>query len=117
MNDFDKRETDMGGELVLEGRLTIENAERIRGRLIDALDKSDHVVVDLGVDIEVDLSFLQLLCSAHYTAAAANKTFRLKKAPSGIFRRVIREAGYLRKTGCSRDRKKTCLWAMEGANE
>jgi len=110
MSDFRVIGPDKEGELTLAGSLTIENASVIRKKLITALMKEDALKVSIDADAAVDVSFLQLLCSAHRTASKLGKSFTLGPAASGNFLAAVESAGYFRKKGCARDREETCLW-------
>ena len=98
----------------MAGSLTIENAAVIRKKLIAALIKEDALKVCIDADAAVDISFLQLLCSAHRTASKLGKSFTLGCAASGNFLKAGAGAGYFRKRGCAREREETCLWTGGG---
>lgn len=114
MSDFEIRRTDTEGELVMSGSLTVDNAGRIRKALLDSIERYDNVGLGIAEDSALDLSFLQLLCSAHQTAVAAGKNFRLRGTVSRNMAGMINESGYRRKTGCSRDRDGSCIWVPGG---
>ena len=114
MSDFRVLGPEQGGELSLAGSLTIENASELRKKLIAALIREDALKVSVDADAAVDLSFLQLLCSAHRTASKLGKSFTLGHAASGNFLTAVESAGYFRKRGCARDREETCLWIGGG---
>jgi len=111
MSDFRAGEPARKTELVLGGALTIENASVIREKLIAALSSENGIVVSIDPDVPVDLSFLQLLCSAHRTASKLGKSFTLRHQDSGNFPAAVENSGYSRKRGCVHDRYGTCLWA------
>jgi hypothetical protein len=110
MSDFRVTESEKGGELFFGGALTIENASEIRSRLIKTLIREDEVVVSIDPDASVDVSFLQLLCSAHVTASKLGKSLALGRSDAGNFLIAVENAGYIRKKGCARDANKTCIW-------
>ncbi len=111
MHYFEMHETDTGGELAMGGALTIENASAIRNGLLAAFGKADHIVAAIDKTFVADLAFLQIMCSACHTAAAAGKRFSLKGGLPGKLVQTAAAAGYLRKKGCSRC--KSCLWITE----
>lgn len=105
---------DTKGELIMGGKLTVEFAADIRAKLIEAFTKGDEISVRLEEDAEADLSFLQVLCSAHRTALDAKKTFELNAAAAPGFRRAVKQAGYVRTQGCVLELEKDCLWMLRG---
>ena len=116
MGNFRVTESDKGGELLVGGSLTIENASEMRSRLIRTLIREDEVVVAIDPDASVDVSFLQLLCSAHVTASKLGKSFSLRPSVGSKFLIAVENAGYIRKKGCARDTNETCLW-MRGKHD
>jgi hypothetical protein len=66
---------------------------------------------------EVDLAFLQLLCSAHRTAVSAGKLLRLDAGSSPLFLRQLAAAGFVRHSGCMLDCGNSCLWVAAGNAE
>ena len=96
--------------LSLKGALTIERAGELKEVLIDALNKEDCVVLNLEAVTQVDLSCLQLLCSAHRTSLELNKQFILEGGQPEPLQQAIRDAGFTRPAGCKKDPHKSCLW-------
>jgi ABC-type transporter Mla MlaB component len=99
-----------GYTLKLEGRCTIERVNAIRHMLVEALGDHDRIVVDLEDITEVDLSCLQLLCSAHRASLDRNKQLVLHENLPDAFKKVVQIAGYVRTLGCHKDPAKSCLW-------
>jgi anti-anti-sigma regulatory factor len=98
------------GKLTLNGRQTVQNGDLLRKAILSALEQTRSVVLDLGKSDEADLSFLQVLCSAHRTAIRLNKNLAIERASEAVLR-AVDSAGYARHTGCSLDVRKSCLWA------
>jgi hypothetical protein len=110
MGEFRVTESGKGGELIFGGSLTIQNASEIRTRLIGTMIREEEIVVCIDPDASVDVSFLQLLCSAHFTASKLGKSFSLGNAAAGNFLGTAENAGYVRSRGCARGTDETCLW-------
>jgi anti-anti-sigma factor len=96
--------------LRLKGSWTIERANELKHALMDALKGGDQIIIELEELMEVDLSSLQLLCSAHRTSLKLGKRMALHERQSEPFSRVVREAGFGRTLGCHKDPQKSCLW-------
>jgi ABC-type transporter Mla MlaB component len=94
------------------GELTLDHAEELRSALIKALIDVDRVELDMEKVTAVDLSCLQLLCSAHRSAVRMNKLLALRHGRPDELNRAADEAGYLRRAGCRLDSYKTCLWRV-----
>ncbi|MCR4321812.1 MAG: STAS domain-containing protein [Candidatus Brocadiaceae bacterium] len=80
------------GALALEGELTISRAGELRAALINALDKVSHLQLNFGKVTDIDLSCLQLICSAHKTAAGMKKRLTVT-GNSETFKKAMEEAG------------------------
>lgn len=93
--------SDQGALLRVEGRLTASVAGRLRDALLEAFCSSRRVELAVGEVEESDLTFIQLLCAAHRSAASRSVAFAvtgLEGAPSVC--RLVREAGVARGEGC-----------------
>ncbi len=101
-------------EITMNGSLTVANASAIVKAIREALAVTDRLTVTVGEGSEVDVSFFQILCSAHRTAAKLNKCLRLDTGKARRFFGEARASGYVRTKGCARDRDGSCLWAREG---
>ena len=99
-----------GGDVVIVagGQLTFSHAVRLHKELLEAFADAGRVDLFLHDVREADLSFLQLLCAAHRTAAERGCAFTVGglDAASPVLR-LIREAGAERELGCPEG----CLWA------
>lgn len=108
--DFKLEQSGAVGVLTLNGALTIGCAEELKATLMKSLERVEHLVLNLGTVEEVDLSCLQLLCSAHRTSTRLNKQMTIAGGRPEAFRRAVCAGGYGRHVGCSFDIHKTCLW-------
>ncbi len=94
--------------IVAGGQLTYSHAGRLHQELLEAFAGAGRVDLFLHDVQEADLTFLQLLCAAHRTAAAQGTLFTVGGLdPDGPVLRLIRAAGAERGAGCPEG----CLWA------
>lgn len=108
-------QTDGKGVITLEGEITLPHAEELRSALIKAIIDSDEVAVVMENLEDIDLSCLQLLCSAHRSAARLNKPVVFSGSLPKVFKDMMSAAGFNRVTGCKLDTGKSCLWAAAGS--
>ncbi len=100
------------GALVLRvgGELTIPFAGEFTAALLDAFDTAGRVLVNLEGVSAVDITGLQLLCSAHRTACAREKGFDVEGLVNPVLAEAAVLAGFRRHVGCAVDVGKTCIW-------
>ncbi|WP_236026044.1 STAS domain-containing protein [Geomonas azotofigens] len=110
-----ERVTDpQGGEtLKVSGGVTICEASDFREALLAALEAAPEVRVDVSGLTGMDLTGLQLLCSAHQSAVRRGKSLHIFDGGNAIFRDTATGAGFQRHTGCPQDRACSCIW-VEG---
>jgi anti-anti-sigma regulatory factor len=101
------------GNITLDGNLTVGQAEELRRFLIKAIIDAQQVRLDFGTVTDVDLSCLQLLCSAHRSASRMKKSISLSGDWPEVFKNTVEEAGYSRLTGCRLDVDHSCLWVKK----
>ncbi len=110
MNSKNKPSNDV--EVVtLGGELTIARAAELKELLSESFQGSGSIQIRLEEVSAVDLSCLQLLCSAHRTASAMNRQLSLEGAIPTVFRQVIQHAGFARQKGCEFSTATNCLWS------
>ena len=103
--------------VLLDGELTLPNAQPLRSAFLKALVESDDVSLLFENVREVDLSCLQLLCSAHRSAARLQKRFVIEGPVPPALRDAAEEAGFSRLHGCRLDRDGSCIWiTVAGGN-
>ena len=78
--------------LVAVGAMTVGQAAAARQALLAAIEAFAQVRLDVGGVVAVDLTGLQLLCSAHATATIRGRSFGLASASAGSFDRAVTEA-------------------------
>ena len=110
---FRDQQSGKQGHITLDGNLTVVQAEELRSLLIKAIIDAEQVCLDFGTVADVDLSCLQLLCSAHRSASRMKKSVSLSADWPEVFKKTVEEAGYSRSTGCRLDIDHTCLWVKQ----
>lgn len=60
-------------QIKLKGNYCLNRAPELKNQLWEAIQNKEQVEVDLSQINKVDLSFLQILCSAHQNVSAQNK--------------------------------------------
>ena len=93
-----------------QGELTIVQISEFKKKITDIMPDSKEVLVDLLNITDMDVSCLQLLCSA-------NRSFEQNKTPltrkgnlTDIMKQTLLDAGYDLGTGCPEAPCKNCFW-------
>ncbi|RJX23147.1 MAG: STAS domain-containing protein [Desulfobulbus sp.] len=97
-------------QLLLEGELTVNQAAILRRKLLDALAEGDWLEIDLDQVTAVDLAGLQLLCSAHRTAAAEGKRLTIKNTMVPALQEARTVSGFIMQQGCRFNSGTDCFW-------
>ncbi|MCL4490600.1 MAG: STAS domain-containing protein [Nitrospirae bacterium] len=108
--DFNVEQSGAVGVMTIGGELTVQHADELKAALMRSLDAVDHLILNLDKVTEIDLSCLQLLCSAHRTSTELKKQLTITGNQSDALKQVIETAGYSRHVGCAFDCNKSCLW-------
>ncbi|MRR58203.1 MAG: anti-sigma factor antagonist [Deltaproteobacteria bacterium] len=98
-----------GATLTISGELGIETGEALKSGITEAFGIADRIDLDLSGVTSLDLCSMQLLCSAHRTAAVSGKQLLLMNVGEA-FSSDRRTAGYMRHTSCHRGAGLNCLW-------
>ena len=88
MGQFQLEDSAKGKILRAEGSLTIEHACSLKEILMEALERTDHLDIDIQKITSVDLACLQVLCAAHKTFAEAHKHMGIQDPPE-IFKKFL----------------------------
>jgi len=95
--------------LLISGPMTIEDAAHLKSALVDALASSLLIEVDLSAAEAIDLSCLQVLCSAHRAAVQDGKKLFLRSNADTLII-CLEDAGFPRHSGCLQKEAEPCLW-------
>jgi anti-anti-sigma regulatory factor len=82
-------------------RLTIETIAGFIQRIHQALALSDTIVIEFQQDVEMDITALQVFCSACSSATAEGKQFLHRGPPPKILLELATAAGSERCTHCN----------------
>jgi anti-anti-sigma regulatory factor len=96
--------------LTLDGECTLDRAVELKAVLLEALKDGGDLLLNLEKVTAVDLSFLQLLCSAHRAALNNGNGFALCPSPSTALIEAAESAGFFRNMGCQDAPNKECLF-------
>lgn len=96
--------------VILNGEATIESAVELKNVLLKAMESSDDIIINIESLTAIDLSFLQLLCSACRSCLKLGKKLSLSGKYPDFYNRMVRNAGYFRQRGCEIDSNDSCLW-------
>ena len=96
------------------GELTIQSGNELKEVLINLLDSSENLSLNIEKVTEIDIACLQILCSAHKASFKSNKYLKVSGKISEGFRESIQRCGYLNNKGCIAGTNETCLWVKGG---
>jgi len=100
-----------GDIIVTSGaRLTIENAAEFSRILRESLEASKNVSVEFEPAVEIDITGVQILCSACKTAAESGKTFSCHGPRPQALADIINSSGAERNSVCKHNNNSTCVW-------
>ncbi len=97
---------------VLSGDLTLQSAAGVKAELEKAVASGRNVVLRFDAVDAVDLSFIQLLCSAHRSVHDRGHTLELEGEKPEAFTRLIKESGLDVHVGCWFDDSVECPWIV-----
>lgn len=96
--------------LTVSGVLTVKHAEALKAALLEAVRNAPVVEVIVENIDDLDVTFAQLVCSAHRTAADLNKQMTITGLEQERFSRMLGRFGFFRHIGCHESTRKSCLW-------
>lgn len=100
------------GEYVISSgdRLTIESAADFARLIREGLEASQHVSVEFEPEVEIDITGIQILCSACKTAAANGRSFSYQGVRPRSLTDMIEACGAERRAACTQNNNSTCIW-------
>ncbi len=108
---LESRQLEDGGVLISSGdRLTIENAADFMRLLAEGFEASQQVLLEFDPGVELDITALQLICSACRTAAARSRTFACRGPRPRSLEEIIEACGVRRHAACKQNMDLHCQW-------
>ena len=100
------------GEIIITsgGRLTIETAAEFSRIMGEALDASNNVALEFEPAVEIDITCVQILCSACKSAALSGKTFSNHGPQPQALADIIISSGAERHALCKHNNDSSCIW-------
>jgi anti-anti-sigma regulatory factor len=100
------------GEIIITSgdRLTIENAGEFCRIVREALEASKNVAIEFESTVDIDITGLQILCSACKSAAVSGKTFSYQGPQPQALADIIMSSGAERHAVCKHNCDSTCIW-------
>lgn len=105
------------GDIIISSgdRLTIENAAEFTRIAREALESANTVAIEFEEGAAIDITGVQVLCSACKSAAQYGKIFTFHGAQPAALLEVIDACGATRHAVCKHNNDATCIW-FGGAN-
>jgi len=97
-------------KVLVKGSLTIDNIAEFRQTLVEALEASNRVVLDLGELQEVDITAVQTICSACKTAAASQRSLSAEGQIPDCFQEFGKGIGAPHGVPCCQNCNEPCTW-------
>lgn len=100
------------GEIIVTSgdRLTIENAAEFTRIIREALEAAHLVAVEFEPAVEIDITGVQILCSACKSAADSGKVFSYHGPQPQALTDIITSSGAERHSACKHNNNSSCIW-------
>lgn len=112
MIDYSLDEHGATAVLKLTGPATVQQAQKIHAALLEIVGKAQHLTLNVSGVTGADLTFLQLMCSAHRRLQRSGGVITLAGPVSEGLRQAIISAGFV---GCAGGNDKSGLWIGEAS--
>lgn len=90
------------------GDMTIMNIASLYAKVKELIAEFENLTIGINEDTQIDITFIQLICSAHRAFTLADKKFQIKGDIASLFAKTD-EAGYTRHKGCEFDKFCSCV--------
>ncbi|MGE4319515.1 MAG: STAS domain-containing protein [Deferribacterales bacterium] len=96
----------------VEGDMTVQHTGELHRILLAYLEQNKDVEIEFGDIEDADMTFMQLLCSAHRTFNAKDRHLTVSGKKNDLLN-MKKLAGFVRHRGCSRDKFMNCILVKE----
>lgn len=100
------------GEIIVTSgdRLTIENAAEFSRIIREAFEASKSIAIEFEPAVEIDITGIQIICSACKSAALSGNTFSYHGKRPQALADIISSSGAERHAVCKHNNDSTCVW-------
>jgi anti-anti-sigma regulatory factor len=107
---FQFRQSSGLGILIVNGEMTADREDHLRGAISSSLGRIQHLLVYFEKLVDTDNTLIELLCSAHKGCVSAGKKMSLIGDQAEILKKLVRDFGPISIAGCIGDCGGACLW-------
>jgi len=97
--------------ITIGGRLAIDTTAALKDFLLEQWPASKSIRLDSSALEEIDLTGMQLLCSACYTALSENRSFRFSGKPAPCIAQGVDNLGFQDHKLCKHNASISCIWS------
>jgi anti-anti-sigma regulatory factor len=101
-------------EVTLEGEITLPCIAELREKLLEALEGTDAISLDIAKVSSLDLSCLQVFCAMHKTSLEKKREITFSPSFPPVLGETLRRTGYSIDVGCHHKLSGICL--LKGAS-
>lgn len=100
------------GEIIITSgdRLTIETAAEFSRIIREALEASKNIALQFEPVVDIDITALQVICSACKSSAVGGNTFSFLGPQPQALTDIIISSGVERHAICKHNNNSTCIW-------
>ena len=108
--NYIRQDQGTSSEFIIADLLTLEDAQELKPQLLDALENKEKILLNFKGQEAIGIHGLQLLCSAHRSAAKLHKELLLVNCSDPLLR-LVHQVGFVRRESCLPGIPDNCLWA------
>ncbi len=100
----------IGNVLTFDGPLSIEHCSKLKEILISTMEQADAIIIDFENITDLDLSCIQIFCSASKSAEVHEKQLTIKENNSEVVNQNIENSGFIKDGKCIQKFCSNCFW-------